>query len=134
MSRKPSRDHSVAALAYFRTREGGPSLEEQERLVAEAAEAHGLTVMDRMIEAAAVGTGELGDRRVKLFELLAEAQSGKARAIVISGARAIAENPVEAAIIAIMLERRGCKVLFADGFDPAPYRDQASKIVNGVSR
>jgi hypothetical protein len=131
MSKNSAPDLRANALAYFRTREGGPPMEEQERLVASAALAHGLTVSSRLIEVASVGTCDIVDRRVKLFELLAEAQSGRARTVVISGAGAIAEDPVEAAIVAIMLERTGCEVVFGDEFEPDPYRDQANSIIAG---
>jgi DNA invertase Pin-like site-specific DNA recombinase len=124
-------DGAVTAVAYFRTREGGPSLEEQERLVAQAARAHGLTVAKRLNEVAGVETGDVVDRRVKLFELLAEAQSGRAGAVIISRADAIAEDPVEATIVAIMLERSGCEVVFGDEFDLDLYRDQANRIIAG---
>jgi len=131
LSRPQGRDLRVAALAYFRTREGGPTLEEQERQVARAAEAHGLAISSRLVEVAHVATGDIVDRRLELFELLAEAQSGRTSIVVIAGAAAIAENPVEAAIVAIMLERTGCSVVFADGFDLEACRDQAERIIAG---
>jgi DNA invertase Pin-like site-specific DNA recombinase len=124
-------DATATALAYFRTREGGPSLEEQERQVAEAARAHGLTIANRLIEVAGIEPGDIVDRRVKLFELLAAAQSGKTGTVVISRADAIAEDPIEAAIVAIMLERTGCQVVFGDEFDQDTYRDQANRIITG---
>ena len=131
MSKKPARDPRANALAYFRTREGGPPLEEQELLVAEAARANGLTVANRVIEVSGPVTSDIVDRRVKLFELLAEVQSGRVRTVVIAGARAIADDPVEAAIVSTMLERSGCEVVFADQFEPDPYRDQADSIIAG---
>lgn len=131
LSRSQGRDLRVAALAYFRTREGGPSLEEQEGQVAQAAEAQGLVISNRLVEVAHIGTGDIVDRRLELFELLAEAQSGRVSVVLIAGAGAIAENPVEAAIVAIMLERTGCTVIFADAFDPKSYRDQAESIIAG---
>lgn len=131
MTRIATPDQRAPALAYFRTREGGPSLDEQERRVAMAAEAHGFTVSNRLIEVAQIGTCDMTDRRVKLFELLAEAQGGSARTVVIGGADAIGENPVEAAIVAVMLERSGCRVLFGDGFDPSLHSEQADRIIAG---
>ncbi len=131
MSRNPGRDLRASALAYFRTREGGPSLEQQERQVAEAAEAQGLAISNRLIEVARIGTGDIVDRRLELFELLAEAQSGRASTVVIGGADALAEDPVEAAIVAIMLERTGCRVVFADGFEPELHKDRAGRIIAG---
>src|SRR5262249_14307392 len=129
--RNQGRDLRVAALAYFRTREGGPSLEEQEKQVAGAAEANGLVISSRLVEVAHIGTGDIVDRRLELFELLAEAQSRRSSTVLIAGAGAIAENPVEAAIVAIMLQRTGCSVVFADGFDLEPYRNQAGRIIAG---
>jgi len=131
MSKKPVRDPRAAALAYFRTREGGVPLEEQERLVARAVHAHGLTLSNQLTEVAGIGSDDIVDRRVKLFELLAEAQAGRAQTVVIAGARAIAEDPLEAAIVAIMLERSGCAVLFGDEFEPDLYREQANTIIEG---
>src|SRR5215467_12530036 len=131
MSEKPVRDPRANVSAYFRNREGGPSLEEQELLVTRAAEAHGLTVSNRLIEVAGIGTGDIVDRRVELFELLAEAQSGRVQFVVIASARAIAEDPLEAAIVAVMLERSGCAVVFGDDFDHELYIDQAASIIAG---
>jgi hypothetical protein len=119
------------AAAYFRIREAGPSRQQQMRLVSEAARLRGLKITREFIEFAGIASGDIVDRRMTLFELLAAARSGEIGTVVIASSEAIADKPIEAAIIALLLERAGCNVIFADNFDIEPYRQEAMKVIGG---
>jgi hypothetical protein len=99
-------------------------------LASEAARLRGLKITREFVEFAGIATGDIVDRRMALFELLAAAQSGEINTVVIASSQAIADKPIEAAIITLMLERAGCNVIFADDFDVEPYRQEAIKVID----
>jgi len=125
---KESDAQDTEAIAYIRLTETGPSREEQDGAIRHAAEAAALTIADTVVEVAAIGEGDIVDRRMGLFELLGAAQAGKIKTVVVSGWNAISDQPLEAALIALMLAKSGVRTVFADGFDIEPHRQAAQKI------
>jgi hypothetical protein len=122
-------DQGVAA--YVRISEGGPDRQEQELKISEKARSLGLSVDSHFIETAAVAAGDVVDRRVTLFEILAAARAGRINTVIAATHAAIAGKPIEAAIIAVMLERSGCSLVFAEPFDAGPYRQEAVDFIEG---
>jgi DNA invertase Pin-like site-specific DNA recombinase len=116
------------AAAYIRLTESGPDRDDQEKAIVEAAEAAGLQISDKFVEVAEIASGDIVDRRMGLFELLGAAHEGKIKTVVVSDCRAISNEPLEAALIELMLEKSGVGLIFADGFETAPYREAAQKL------
>ncbi|HEY6330868.1 MAG TPA: recombinase family protein [Blastocatellia bacterium] len=119
------------AAAYVRLSAKGPTQEKQEEAIRACARAARLGITDEFVEVAAISEGDIVDRRMVLFELLGAAQAGRIKTVIVASWEAIAGAPAEAAIIALMMERSGADVIFADRFDVEPYREAASQLITG---
>jgi hypothetical protein len=119
------------AAAYIRICEGCPGRPEQESEIHRKAESLGRSISSHFVETASIAATDIIDRRVVLFELLAAARAGRIDTVIASSHTVIARTPVEAAIVAVLLERSNCRLLFAEPFDIEPYRRAATDFIEG---